>query len=74
MEGTPGQRVGDSVRAELARQRKSQRQLAIALGLSQAAVSRRLLGHQAFDVDELAQVAAFLGLPIDHLIPRAAAS
>lgn len=50
------------VRAELARQRKTQGQLAGVLGMSPQAVSRRMCGAQAFDVNELQAVADFLGV------------
>jgi transcriptional regulator with XRE-family HTH domain len=65
------------VRAEMARQRRGQVELATALGWSQAALSRRLTGSVAFSTDELAQVAGFLGVPISQLVTppaKAAAS
>lgn len=62
------QTVGATVRAELARRRITQRQLATVLGIAQTQVSRRLAGEVAFNVDELAVVAEFLGLPVAALL------
>lgn len=64
--------MGDEVRAALARRRLSQSDLGQHLGLSQAAVSRRLLGEVPFDIAELAAVAAFLDVPLDALTGVAA--
>lgn len=52
--------VAATVRAECARRRLTQATLADALGLSQAAVSRRLAGTTPFELDELAVVAPLL--------------
>lgn len=71
MDATPAQRVGASVRAEMARRRKSQADLAALLGTSQAAVSRRLSGAVAFDVDELTVIAEHLGVPLVALLADA---
>lgn len=60
--------VGAAVRAELARKRISQTELASKLHLSQTAVSRRLTGKKAFDVNELAVVADVTGVPLDRLV------
>jgi transcriptional regulator with XRE-family HTH domain len=66
---TPGEQVAASIRAELARQRKSGSSLARHLGMTQSAVSRRLLGHVPFDVDQIAATAAWLGVPLTALLP-----
>lgn len=68
-----GQSIPARVRAEMAIQRKGQGDLARVLGLSQAAVSRRLHGHVAFDVDELVRVAEFLGKNAADFLPAAVA-
>lgn len=60
--------VGATVRAELARAGKSQTDLAVVLGVTQTAVSKRLRGVTPFDVNELAAVAAALDLDISVLI------
>ena len=62
--------VGSEVRAELARQGKAQRDLAAHLGLSQTQVSHRLTGKVGFRVQELMQVAAYLGVPVTQFLPR----
>lgn len=62
MEQTTAERIGANIRAEMARAGMSQTSLAAVLGISQPAVSKRLLGKQAFDVDELTRVADALGL------------
>lgn len=63
--------VGATVRAELARRGLLQRQLAEHLGISQPQISRRLEGVIAFNVDELASVAEFLGVPVTLLLDDA---
>ena len=65
-------RVAANVRAEMARQRKRQADLGEVLGLTQGAVSKRMSGAVALDVDELARIAEFLGVPVDALITDAA--
>lgn len=49
--------VAAAVRAEMARQRVSQQQLAERLGWSQQKISRRLNGDVPFGLDELTEVA-----------------
>lgn len=65
---TASQRVAANVRAELGRHRKSQADLAQALGRSQPYVSRRLVGRVAFGVDEVEQIAGWLGVPVALLL------
>lgn len=60
--------VASNVRAELARRGLTQRELADKLGLTQTAISSRLRGIVAFDVDELAVVAETLGVRIESLM------
>jgi transcriptional regulator with XRE-family HTH domain len=67
MQNTPSVVTGANVRAEMARRGISQAQMAQAVGLSQAGVSKRLRGEVAFNIDELFQVAAVLGLPLSTL-------
>jgi transcriptional regulator with XRE-family HTH domain len=55
-------RVADEVRANMARARMTQTDLAVVLGLTQSAVSKRLRGKIAFSVDELEKVADALGV------------
>lgn len=65
---TPAERTAAAVRAELGRQRITGRGLARELGWAFNTTSRRLSGQYPFDVDELAQVARYLGVPITTLI------
>lgn len=66
------ERVAAAVRSELARQRIPQATIAARLGISQAAVSRRLSGAVPFDVSELAAVADVLGADVGTLARGAA--
>jgi len=64
--------VAANVRAEMARQRKRQADLGEVLGLTQGAISKRMSGKIALDVDELGKIAAFLGIDPATLIENAA--
>lgn len=67
--------VSAEIRAEMARQRLTQRQLALSLGWTQPQLSKRLLSKIAFSTDELERIARLLGIPVHELTsPRAAAS
>ena len=68
MQNPHAERVAASVRAEVARRKVTQQQLADLLGMHQMSVSRRLNGHTEFTVSELATVAEFLGVPVASLI------
>jgi predicted transcriptional regulator len=65
--------VAANIRAELARQKVSQSQVAEVLGVSQAAVSRRLSGALPFELDEIAAVADLLNVRARDLILAGAA-
>lgn len=60
--------VAANVRAEVARRRARQTDLAALLGISQQAMSRRLTGEVAFDVDELQALASHLEVPASELL------
>lgn len=62
--------VAGEVRAALARQRVAQGVVAEALGVSQAAVSRRMNGHIPFDVAQLGVIAELAQVRISDLIPE----
>lgn len=62
------QNVASEVRAEMARQRVSQRQLAEVLDISQPQVSDRLRGEIAFNTTELEKVAKFLRVPVANFL------
>lgn len=61
--------TASKVRAELARRRKSGRDLSKALDWSERTARRRLSGELPFTVDELAAVARYLELPTADLLP-----
>lgn len=62
------QRVGDNVRAEMARQRVTQSVMAKGLAMQQQALSRRISGRTPFNVEELHRVAEFLGVSTADLM------
>ena len=64
-------RVAAVIRAEAARRKISQGQIAELLGTSQAAVSRRMAGITPFELDELPVVAQLLDVPVTTLIEAA---
>lgn len=66
--------VAAEIRAEMARRRVSQVDLASALGRSNAWVSVRLSGKQAIDLNDLEQMADALDVPADRLLPAKAAA
>lgn len=70
---TQSQSVAFNVRAAMQRKGKSQAAAGAVLGLSQQAVSRRLVGKVAWDVAELGTLAEFLGVSVASLIRERAA-
>lgn len=68
MPTSPTAHVAGNVRAEMGRRNVTQVQMALALGRTQAAVSRRLTGRVAFDVEELSAVAVVLDTTVAHLM------
>ena len=74
MATTPTAQTGKNVRAEMARAGVTQAALAKALGLSQAAISARLLGKTPFDINELTTIAEHLGVEVSVLLPVKAGS
>lgn len=58
--------IAAEVRAELARQQKSQRDVAAILGLPQQSIQMRLAGKTPFRAEELAILAEGLGVPISR--------
>lgn len=61
--------IATEVRAEMARQNRTQRELGAAVGLDQGTVSRCLSGDRAFRAHELVLVARFLGKSVEHFAP-----
>lgn len=70
MRQTAAEQTAGAVRAELARRKISGRDLATALGWSLSTTARRLNGQYPFDVEELAAVAAHLGVPVGTFLPE----
>lgn len=68
MQSPHAERVAATVRAELARQRKSQLELAEHSGKTAAYWSRRTTGAVPFDVDDLGLLADFLGVTAASLL------
>ncbi|HEY9354209.1 MAG TPA: helix-turn-helix transcriptional regulator [Nocardioides sp.] len=64
--------VADSIRAEMSRRKVTQLEVANALGVSNAAVSRRLSGRVLWDVDALAVVGQLLDMDPRDLLPEPA--
>lgn len=61
-------RVSAEVRAEVARQQLTHRELGERLGLSQPQVTKRLNGVISMDTAELDRIAIALGVPVDRFL------
>lgn len=68
----PTSRVAGNVRAELARQGRTRRELAAALGVDEHRVGKRTRGLVPFTADEIVGVARFLGVTVEELVERPA--
>jgi transcriptional regulator with XRE-family HTH domain len=66
--------VAREVRAELARQHVTQRQLGEHLGLSQPQITKRLNGAIEFRPSELEAAADLLRVPVTQFLPTAASA
>ncbi|QLQ37951.1 helix-turn-helix domain-containing protein [Micromonospora robiginosa] len=64
--------ISSEVRAELARQRRPQRDIADVLGISVNQVSERIRGDVEWRVSELVAVADLLGVPLIQFLPAPA--
>jgi hypothetical protein len=60
--------VAGEVRAEIARQRRTQGEVAVSAGWNQQYLSRRLTCDIAFSTDDIEILARVLGVPIGQLI------
>ena len=69
MTPTPSHATGANVKAEMARRGVTQTVLAEMTGIPQSALSKRLRGRIAFNVNELAGISAALGVPLADLLP-----
>jgi transcriptional regulator with XRE-family HTH domain len=65
--------LATEIRVEMARHGYTQRQLAEALGLTQATVSGRMTGKTDFTVSELRHISSWLGVPVSRLLGEPAA-
>ena len=72
MSESPSATVGANVRAEMARRKVPQREVADLLNLPQASVSKRLAGEVPWRITELTKVADFLDVPVAVLLGEAA--
>jgi hypothetical protein len=66
-----GLAIAAEVRAELAVQRRTAHDLALALGVTAHTIGRRLSGASPFNVIEMALAAHWLGMTPDVLVRRA---
>jgi transcriptional regulator with XRE-family HTH domain len=64
-----GMGTASNLRAEMARQNRKKRELAALLGISPAAVTRRISGETPLDVNELLAIAEWLDVPVTELLP-----
>lgn len=66
--------IAAEVRAWMARQRRSQRELSEFLGMGQMAVSQRLSAETPIRATEIVRIAEFLGVSVETLlaVPTAA--
>lgn len=73
MDSTPQTRIAEAVRELMEEQGVTQLGLAEATGIPRVTLIRRLNGHQSFTVNELASVAAHLGVLPSQLLRDAEA-
>lgn len=65
---TLNERAAAQIRALMAARRKTSAELGDALGISQSAASRRMLGDGTFTLDQIQDAADWLGVPITDII------
>lgn len=71
MQPATGDSLINNIRAEMARRRVDQGDIARLLGLSRNAVSDRLRGRSRIQLDELQAIATFLQVPLEQLLAPA---
>lgn len=69
MEQTPANVTAGAVRAEMARNRVSIRDLAEATGIAKTTLARRINGQYPFGIDQLVAIAQHLEVPLTVLLP-----
>lgn len=74
MSSEPVRGVAAEVRAHAARKDISQTDLAVAIGISQSSMSRRLAGEYPFTVAELYRLADLFGVDAAVLLPARASA
>lgn len=65
---TDRQRIAAEVRAEIARQSKTQREVAELVGMAQQALQLRLAGSRSFRAEEISKLAEVLGVPVEQFL------
>jgi transcriptional regulator with XRE-family HTH domain len=65
---TLNERAAAQIRALMAARRKTSAELGDALGISQSAASRRMLGDGTFTLNQIQATAEWLGVPITDII------
>lgn len=74
MPHTPtSERIASNVRAEMARRRITQTEIAKKAGIPQSGLSRRLVGSTPFTVNEIERIAEVLDIQVNELIGEAVA-
>jgi len=73
MSKSPAEIAAENVRGLMGRHQIRQTQIAVLLGISQAAVSKRVRGETPFSVEELTKVAGLFGVPVTDLLDGVAA-
>jgi transcriptional regulator with XRE-family HTH domain len=68
----PRKRIAAEIRAEIARQKKTQRDVAAMLGMTLPSIQFRLSGERSFRAEEIAALAEKLGVPVDQFLSAAA--
>ncbi len=69
MSETPTYQVAAEIRAVMARKRVTQRGLAALIDMPVELLHRRLAGKTEISVNDLAAIAAAIGVPVAELIP-----
>jgi transcriptional regulator with XRE-family HTH domain len=66
---TERDRIAAEVRAELARQGKTQREVGDLIGMTQQSLGLRLAGTRSFRAEEITKLAEVLGVPASRFLP-----
>ena len=66
--------IAAEIRAELAKQEKTIPDLSEAIGIPVTTARRSAKGQRAMTIDEIADTASYLGIPVTELLRRAVAA